>query len=286
MKKFIGQCMVAAILAFKGKVLITSMHGFLGLEQLDASASYLLTFFTMIVVINAFNLIDGIDGLAGSVGLITSAVFATYFFINGDIAHALLGFALAGSIAAFLIYNYQPAKIFMGDTGSMLLGVVNAILVIQFIEKGPTFTQYAIHCSPAIGFGILLMPLMDTLRVFGIRIFNRRSPFSPDRNHLHHILLDRGMSHRAIAISIALASVGFILLSFFMQPFGTTAMIFTLVGLFFAGILGLNATRPRAQMRVVKNGETNATEIIAERKPVKLVSLFVKEDRAAVVDED
>ena len=89
----------------------------------------------------------------------------------------------------------------MGDTGSLLIGVVNAILVLKFIDpgEGPESVNPIIS-SPAIGFTILMIPLLDTLRVFAIRIFKRRSPFSPDRNHIHHLLLDRGFSHRTITL--------------------------------------------------------------------------------------
>lgn len=285
-KKFVGQAVVAALLATKGGLLITSMHGFLGIEHLEPSASYFLTFFTVIVVINAFNLIDGIDGLAGSVGLITSTVFATYFFINGDMTHALLGYAFAGSLAAFLIYNYNPAKIFMGDTGSMLLGLVNVILVIRFIEMGPVFTAHPIAASPAIGFGILLLPLMDTLRVFAIRILHRRSPFSPDRNHLHHILLERGMSHKAITLSIAGASIIPIILCFSLQGMGCTTIITGLVALFFAGIYLLKVTKPRPRLHVVKEDWSMDAEERVATTSVKLIPFYQRKEAAAMVEEE
>ena len=96
--------------------------------------SYCLTLFTILVVMNAYNLIDGVDGLAGTIGIITSSIFGFFFFQNGDIFFSLMGFSFAASLLAFLIYNYSPAKIFMGDTGAMLSGAVNAMLVIRFIE--------------------------------------------------------------------------------------------------------------------------------------------------------
>lgn len=285
-KKFVGQLLVAAILCFKGHLLITGMHGFLGMGQLDITASYMLTFFTIIVVVNAFNLIDGIDGLAGSLGLITCTVFGGYFFLVGDMIHALLGFTMAGSIIAFLIYNYNPAKIFMGDTGSMLLGLVNVILAIHFIETAPTAKAFPIQASPAIGFGILLLPLMDTLRVFGIRILNRRSPFSPDRNHLHHIMLERGMGHKAITLSIAAASVVPIILCFSLQQLGSTALILGLIALFFAGISFLKFVKPRrTRMRVIKT--TYWSPLPDEKQqPIKLVPLYVKEEEHAMAEEE
>ncbi|RFM29720.1 MraY family glycosyltransferase [Deminuibacter soli] len=291
MKKMVGQVLVAAILAFRGKVVITSMYGFLGLQAIDPMSSYLLTFFTIIVVINAFNLIDGIDGLAGGIALITCSVFGTYFLINNDYAHALLGFTLAGSIAGFLIYNFHPAKIFMGDTGSMLLGVVNVILVIHFIEMAPQYQNFPVHASPAIGFGILLVPLMDTLRVFGIRIFHRRSPFSPDRNHLHHILLDKGFSHKTIAVSVGITTIAFAGLSFVLAPLmGSTMSILCLITLFFAAIYMTTRLKTRIHhMHVVKHSVETAPALEHEEETaqrVKLVSLFSFKERPAAVEEE
>ncbi|BAV10193.1 UDP-N-acetylmuramyl pentapeptide phosphotransferase/UDP-N-acetylglucosamine-1-phosphate transferase [Filimonas lacunae] len=287
-KKFIGQVFVAAILCFKGNLLITSMHGFLGLGQLDITASYLLTFFTIIVVINAFNLIDGIDGLAGSLGLVTCTVFGVYFYLAQDMAHAILGFTMAGSIIAFLIYNYNPAKIFMGDTGSMLLGVVNVILVIHFIEAAPSAKAFPTTASPAIGFGILLLPLMDTLRVFAIRIINRRSPFSPDRNHLHHILLERGMGHKAITFSIAIASILPIIFCFTLQRYGSTLIIASLIAFFFTGIVLLKVVKPRrTRMRVVKTYNSGLIEKEQQSThAIKLVPLYLKDEEPAMVEEE
>ena len=287
-KKFVGQAIVAALLASKGGLLITSMHGFLGINHLEPTASYFLTFFTVIGVINAFNLIDGIDRLASSLALITSAVFGTYFFINGDLTHALLGFTFAGALAAFLIYNFNPAKIFMGDTGSMLLGLVNVILVIRFIEMGPVFTAHPVSASPAIGLGILLLPIMDTLRVFGIRILHRRSPFSPDKNHLHHILLEKGMSHKAISLSIAGASILPIIFCFLFQSLGNTAIVTGLITFFFAGIYLLRSVKARPQLHVVKDEDEEWVDTAMQEEhlantSVKLVPFYQKKGTKKVV---
>lgn len=252
-KKFAGQSLVTFILMFKAHLLITDMQGFLGINQLHASFSYLLTFLTLIIIINAFNLIDGIDGLAGSLGLVSTLVFGTFFLINGNIPYALLGFGFAGSLVAFLIYNFQPAKIFMGDTGSLLLGVVNSILVIKFIQSGTAYTVFAMSAVPAVGFSILLIPLMDTLRVFGIRILHRRSPFSGDRNHIHHLLLDRGLSHISITLLCSGASILFIAAALLLQPIGTTWLIASLTACFFIIICSIKLMPLKLPMRIIKS---------------------------------
>lgn len=281
-KKFLGQLLVAAILMFKADLLITNMHGFFGIHNIEATLSYFLTLFTIIVIINAYNLIDGVDGLAGTIGLITSSVFGTFFLINGNFAYAALGFGISGSILAFLIYNFYPARIFMGDTGSMLIGLVNTILVIKFIEVGSIAADVQVAATPAVGFGILLMPLMDTLRVFAIRIIHGRSPFSPDRNHLHHILLDRGLNHRNITFVIAAANVLFIALVFLAQSFGTTYIILGVFTIFFGGVYALHLTRPKVHLHVVKDDDA---EIKKEKKQIRLVSLFTHQHTAAVKEE-
>jgi UDP-N-acetylmuramyl pentapeptide phosphotransferase/UDP-N-acetylglucosamine-1-phosphate transferase len=189
-KKFIGQIVAAGIIIKFGGIQISDMHGFLGMHAIPHTASILLTLFTIIVVTNSFNLIDGVDGLAGSLGLLTSLVFGTYFLLTSQLMYAVMAFSLAGSLVAFLIYNFSPAKIFMGDTGSLLIGLLNAIFVIKFIAvAGDPSLGLPLESAPAIGFAILIVPLFDTLRVVTIRIVSRRSPFSPDRNHIHHFLL-------------------------------------------------------------------------------------------------
>ena len=132
-KKFIGQLVAAGIIIKFGGVQITNMHGFLNIGQLPEFVSICFTVFTIIVIINSFNLIDGVDGLAGSLGLLTSICFGLYFFHIGQLMYAVIAFSLAGSMIGFLIYNFSPAKIFMGDTGSLLIGLINSILVILIL---------------------------------------------------------------------------------------------------------------------------------------------------------
>ncbi len=272
LKKFIGQLVVAFILIFKSNLIITNLHGFLGIGQLDTTSSYLFTYFTIIVIINAFNLIDGVDGLAGSIGLIASLIFGSWFFINGDHSFTILSFALAGSIGAFLFYNFNPAKIFMGDAGSMLLGLVNAILVIHFIEEAPFAKVIPVSASPAVGFGILMIPLLDTLRVFCIRLSRGCSPFFPDRNHVHHLFLDRGFSHKTTTLTIAFCSLVFGLLSFFLESLGNTWVILIQCSLFFTGVFILNLLKSTSQLHVRKQKAENIL-IEVNRMPAS-VSVF------------
>jgi UDP-N-acetylmuramyl pentapeptide phosphotransferase/UDP-N-acetylglucosamine-1-phosphate transferase len=252
-KKFIGQVLAAFLIIYKGGVQITSMHGFFGIEGLPEMFSIILTYFTVIVIINSFNLIDGIDGLAGTLGIIAAALFGSYFLASGMIPYAVLGFSLAGSLTAFLIFNYHPARIFMGDTGSMLIGLVNAILVVKFIAVAQTSTvSVPVNAAPAIGFTVLLIPLLDTLRVFAIRIFHQRSPFIPDRNHIHHLMLDKGWSHNTITFTLAGFSLAFVLAAYTLRQVGCTLIILSGIGIFFTGIAMLYYTRRHPRLFVAR----------------------------------
>lgn len=276
-KKIVGQLLVGVILIFKGNLLIQNLHGFLGIQQINQTIGIVLTFATIIVIMNAFNLVDGIDGLAATISIITSSTFAWIFYMNNEFVYASLGIAFASSIFAFLIFNFPPAKIFMGDAGSMLCGAVNAILVIHFINSANSFNVLKIQAAPALGFGILIMPLLDTLRVFTVRILHGRSPFSPDRNHLHHLLLDKGLSHKVITIIIGLSTIAFIVLTYLALPLGTTTIIFSQITLFFVGVGFLKFTDKNHKRKL---REMNSQEDITFSKKIKhVVTLIVDKDQ-------
>jgi UDP-GlcNAc:undecaprenyl-phosphate GlcNAc-1-phosphate transferase len=270
-KKFIGQVLAAFIIIYYGGIQIRSMHGFLGIYQLPEMFSLLLTYFAVIVVINSFNLIDGVDGLAGSLGLLSTVIFGIYFLSVNMLPYAVISFSLAGSLLAFLIFNFQPAKIFMGDTGSLLVGTINAVLVVKFINVANTAdVSFPISASPAVGFTILMIPLLDTLRVFGIRIFHRRSPFSPDRNHIHHLLLDRGFSHRAITLFLVSVNLVMAALVFFGRSLNCTFLIFSVFGIFFTMIAVIYYLRPAPRLFVARNATEDGAQLTKASKFVSL----------------
>ena len=247
-KKFIGQVMAAFIIIYKGGLQIRSMGGVLGIHEIPEMFSLVLSYLTVIVIVNSFNLIDGVDGLAGSLGLMTTSILGAYFLHVGDLPYSILAFSLAGSLVAFLIFNFQPAKIFMGDTGSLLIGLVNAILVLKFMSSATRAdVALPLEAAPAIAFALLMIPLLDTLRVFSIRIFHRRSPFSPDRNHIHHLLLDKGLSHKMITIYLVSLNLAFVGLVYFCRSIGCNLLILAMTGVFFGIIWALYHTsyRPR-----------------------------------------
>lgn len=284
LKKFIGQLAASFILIVKGHLLINNLHGFAGIHEIPVFISYILTYFTIVVIINAVNLIDGVDGLAGSLSLISTLLFGCWFYINGDFAYSLIGFTLAGSIIAFLYYNFNPAKIFMGDAGSLMLGLINAVLVIRFINIAPAATNFAANASPAVGFGLLLIPLMDTLRVFCIRIYQKRSPFFPDRNHIHHLFLDKGFSSRATTLILASLSLLFSVLSFACSSLNATVLIILQAIGFFSMVYVLSVYEP-ARVRVSKSKTGNIIMEGTARK-FSLITIFYKREKTTVSAEE
>jgi len=214
-KKLLAHVMVAFILVLMGDIRITGMKGIFGIYELPYTLSVLLSIFSYIVIVNAFNLIDGVDGLAAGVGLISCASFGLWFYLVGDIALACLSFALVGALLGFLVFNFSPASIFLGDSGSLTIGLIISVLSIQLIEFDATkIPASMINISkPVFVLSAIAYPLIDTLRVFIIRSLNGRSPFSADRNHIHHRLLDIGLTHRKTSVFVYVYSVLVIYLS-------------------------------------------------------------------------
>jgi UDP-GlcNAc:undecaprenyl-phosphate/decaprenyl-phosphate GlcNAc-1-phosphate transferase len=277
-KKFVGQLIAAAILIKFGGIRILDMYGMIGMHALSPTVSFIITLFTIIVITNSFNLIDGVDGLAGSLGLVTSITFGVYFYFAGQVMYSVIALSLAGSLIAFLIYNFNPAKIFMGDTGSLLIGLVNSILVIKFINiaSNPA-SPLPLQSAPALGFAILLVPLFDTLRVVSHRILSRRSPFSPDRNHIHHFLLDLGLNHKMIALTCVAANILFIALAYFLRSQGTSIVMIILIGMatFLVSIIYFSKSKRKL---VLANGQLHEKPIIKSHNIFTLTGETVQQD--------
>lgn len=202
-KKLVAHVLVSMVLVLMADIRIESMHGIFGVYVLEYWASIFLSLFTYIVVVNAFNLIDGVDGLAGGIGFIASSAFGAWFAFANDPVMAALAFALSGSLLAFLIFNFSPAKIFMGDSGSLTIGLIICILAIKLIsfDVSAIQNQFILNVSkPLFAMSVLVYPLFDTLRIFFYRAVHGVSPFSADRNHIHHRLIDLGISHRKAVI--------------------------------------------------------------------------------------
>ena len=222
-KKIIAQLIAATILVLKANIQLTSLYGLLGIDGTLPNWIYIVvSIFTIFVIINAFNLIDGINGLAGSLAILISGTLGAWFFMAGRMEFATLAFSTSGAVLAFLRYNYTPAKIFMGDTGSLILGMVCAILVIKFIDLNYHLqigNPYRFNAVPAVAIGIMILPLFDTLRVFTTRIIRGNSPFRADRRHIHHLLIDYGYSHMSATAILIFVNAFFIVLVFSLDKY-------------------------------------------------------------------
>ncbi|HEY8388964.1 MAG TPA: MraY family glycosyltransferase [Parasegetibacter sp.] len=268
LKKFIGQLLAAFIIVYKGGVQIKSMHGFLGIYEMPEMFSLVFTYLTIIVIINSFNLIDGVDGLAGSLAFMTCALFGLYFLAVDLPNYAILAFSVCGALLAFLIFNFNPAKIFMGDTGSLLIGLITSILVIKFIDVADTAANYPIKASPAVGFSLMIVPLLDTLRVFSTRMLHRRSPFSPDRNHVHHLLLDWGFGHRAITYTLVGINILFVAAAFLLgNVISCTALLIGMVVIYYSAFAIAWYRRPKPRIFVTRKSD-DSTEIITTKPSI------------------
>jgi UDP-N-acetylmuramyl pentapeptide phosphotransferase/UDP-N-acetylglucosamine-1-phosphate transferase len=211
------------IITFFAKLRITHLYGLFGIDQISLIPSIILTFFLGIVIINSLNLSDGIDGLAAAITVEISTILGIWFALIGLPEYALLAFSLAGSCLAFFMFNVfgHRNKIFMGDTGSLILGTLLFVLAVKFNEFNATYTgTYAIKSAPAVLFGFMAYPLFDVLRIFILRVFIlKRSPFIPDKNHIHHRLLAFGLTHLQATIIIFFTNAFFIIASLFLQQF-------------------------------------------------------------------
>jgi len=208
-KKLMAHIVVGFILVMMADIRITSMYGIFGVEAIPEWASVLLSVFVYIVIVNAFNLIDGVDGLASGVGLVCSLFFGFWFYGASNIPFALLAFVLGGALMGFLVFNFNPAKIFMGDSGSLIIGVIISVLAIAMIEQDTAKMpeSFSALSRPLLAMSILVYPLIDTLRVFIVRAIKGNSPFSADKNHIHHRLIKIGLGHKKTVVLIYVFNV-------------------------------------------------------------------------------
>jgi UDP-N-acetylmuramyl pentapeptide phosphotransferase/UDP-N-acetylglucosamine-1-phosphate transferase len=231
-KKLAAEFVALVILVVIGDVRLDSMQGMFGIGSLSYLESVLLSVFAGIVIINSFNLIDGIDGLAASVGILASVVFGIYFIAAYEWEYAVFSSIIIGGLIPFFIYNAYGTKnkIFMGDTGSLIIGFLMTVLVFRFNEMhSNTGIMPRFAAAPAFSFAVLIVPMFDTLRVFAIRIYRGGSPFKADRRHLHHILLDLGLSHRQSTFSLILINLLFVLFAYIFNFMGNSDLMFIMI---------------------------------------------------------
>lgn len=242
LKKIGSQIIASSLVVIGGDLRITSFFGILGVHEVPYVVSVIFTIFLFVALINSFNLIDGIDGLAGGIGMISSGAFGLWFALNGYWSIAALSCSLSASLLGFLRYNFsKTSKIFMGDTGSLLVGYLVTIFAVKFVQLNQyyNFSPGENYVSaPVIAVAILCVPIFDTLRVFGLRILKGKSPFTADRLHVHHLLVDNGMSHIKASIALCAGTIVISLFTYYLRIFlnNTTLTVYVL-GVFGAYLL-------------------------------------------------
>lgn len=238
-KKVIAQLIAVCVTVTLGGIYFTDLHGFLGIGQLNYSVSLIVTVFAFMLIINSYNLIDGIDGLASGMGMLALGTLGIWFFMNGEFNYTLMALSFAGSLAAFFYFNVygRKRKLFMGDTGALILGYVMTVVVIKFNEMNidPNI-PYRINSSPAISVAILFVPIYDTFRVFLLRLVMKRSPFEADRLHLHHYLIEMGITHARASTILIFTNILISIIAFLLRDMG---ILVVLLIIFTIGI-GLN----------------------------------------------
>ena len=210
LKKLVIQLVAAAIVVGLGGVYITSFYT-LGIDYIFPEwLSFAVSVFVIVGLTNSFNLVDGIDGLAGSIAIVFILFLGVWFYMSGFTTIALLCSAMAGSILAFLCFNWSPAKIFMGDTGSLFIGFFCSILLITFLNENENLKDdavFKIENSVSLAMVLFIYPIFDTSRIMVIRLMQKRSLFSPDKLHVHALLLRMGLKHHEISVFVNVFSI-------------------------------------------------------------------------------
>lgn len=196
----LGALLVATGLGMK------NLQGIFGIHELNLWQQYAFNMFLMAGLINAFNLIDGINGLAGGLGLINSLIFAYIFYLQGNTAFVLLSLSFSGALLGFLRYNFNKAKIFMGDTGSLHLGLMMAVMGVEVVG-GKQILDTPQPDLLLVVSAIWLIPVFDTIRVFAVRIWKGGTPFVADKRHVHHLLIKSGLDHMKASLSLYMANI-------------------------------------------------------------------------------
>lgn len=238
-QKLLGQFVASLLVVVMADIRISGLYGFMGIHELPIFVSYLLSITVLLALTNSFNLIDGLDGLAGTISLLTFVFLGWWFTSIGLESYGLYSLIVGASVLSFLVFNWHPAKIFMGDTGSLSLGFVLAVLTVLFIDSNGKLMEgssWKFNAPIASGIAIMIVPIYDTIRVFARRIRRRKSPFLPDKSHVHHFLARTGLTHDKVVFTLGGIKIFFIGLIFMGAAFSDYIMLPIVI--FIAVLLG------------------------------------------------
>ena len=245
-QKLFSQFLPVFLLVFLDGSLLTSLYGLVSTLTFPLYVSWVISIVTFVIITNAYNLIDGVDGLAGPVGLIALLFFGVWFYEVGNRSISLISFCFAGSVIAFLFFNWQPSRIFMGDTGALMVGLLLSYLAIRFINENSALSAdhpAKFGASIATAVCVLIVPIFDTFRVILLRIRKMQSPIRADRNHIHHQFLNLGFSHARTVLILAGINILFILLAVLLN--GQREIL--ILGIIVVSCLGINFALGKAQ---------------------------------------
>ena len=236
-----GETIAILFLLFCNCMQISSLEGFLGIYDIPLILSIIFTVIMLLAIINAYNLIDGIDGLAAIVGIVIFSIYSLIFYATNLYFYFLLCLSLIGILGAYLRYNFsEEKKIFMGDTGSLIIGFCIGFFTLKFMAMDATlFSHFTFNPENKliIVAAILCIPLFDLIRVIGVRLLNHKSPFYPDRNHIHHVLLDSGLSHSKAALILGFSNYFLVILLIYLSSHFNSFQMLCVLTIIFVGFL-------------------------------------------------
>lgn len=220
--KFVVQ-IFAGILLFLSGVGVKSLYGLVWIWTMPEWIGALLTIFLVVYFVNAINLIDGIDGLASGLATLATAFYSVIFFLAGEYVYSMIGCATVGTLLVFFYYNVfgdadRRRKIFMGDTGSLTVGMVLAFLSLAMLRTPDLSFSFTEANRSVLAFSPLIIPCFDVVRVTLHRIKRHRSPFLPDKSHIHHKLLALGLPQKVALAIILLSAVTFVVVDVWLSP--------------------------------------------------------------------
>ena len=204
--RFVIEIVVVLLLIFVGGYCIDDFHGLWNIGRFSYWCAVPLTVVAAVGIINAINLVDGVNGLSSGYCIMACLIFGTLFFLAGEAPMTILAAVSVGALIPFFLHNVfgKTSKMFIGDGGTLVMGVVMSVFVIAILQNG---SRVAAYVNPNVGLvpftlGVLSVPVFDTLRVMSTRILKGTSPFRPDKTHLHHMFIDLGCSHVATTLAI------------------------------------------------------------------------------------
>ena len=269
--KMMGQLIAVSLLMIHSEFYIFSLHGFLGIHELPTFIGIPISIFLLIAVINAYNLIDGIDGLASIVGIVVAFSFAMLFYNLELYSYVSICIALISMLLAFLRYNFsERKKIFMGDTGSLVIGFFLGLLGLRLLSLDfDTLPFIAIprNSIPLLVLAILIVPTFDVSRVIFIRVIKKMSITSPDRNHIHHLLIDTGLSHKKASLLVGGVNFFIVFLMYFslkIGGFNISIILFCLLFLVFSYLF----------LVINKGHSATKIKIKIKKKTAKFINFF------------